>query len=185
MTPVSACIGLGSNLGHRASALRRAVREIGRTCGRVTATSWLYETQPQLVEDQPAFLNAACTVETVLPPLELLSRLKAIERAAGRLARGPRYGPRPLDLDVCTYGSEQVAEPLLTVPHARLGERGFVLRPLLDMHPAMRHPVSHVPLRDMLHAVGDGGVQKVVAVPARCAKSGEVLRETIWPVDRP
>lgn len=133
----AALVALGSNLGAREALLGSALRAIARECGRVQAVSHLYETQPAYVEDQPAFLNAACLVETDLDPHRLLERLRGIETAHGRdrSADAVRFGPRSLDLDVITYEDRVIDTPDLTVPHPRACERDFVLYPLLDIAP--------------------------------------------------
>ena len=129
---VLAYIGLGSNLGQRGRNLTRALRAISATCGRIKDTSYLYESKAELVEDQPAFLNAAVAIETDLEPLALLRQLQAIEHGKS----SERYGPRELDLDVLLYGadSEQIdLGPELVIPHQRAHERDFVLQPLVDL----------------------------------------------------
>jgi 2-amino-4-hydroxy-6-hydroxymethyldihydropteridine diphosphokinase len=133
---------MGSNLGDREGALRRAVVLLEAEPGiRVAAVSSLRETEPVGYEDQPRFLNGACAVETQLEPHELLARLLAIETALGRTRDGvPRYGPRTVDLDLLLYGQETVDEPDLTVPHPRLAERRFALEPLAELDPGLTLP---------------------------------------------
>lgn len=121
LRPVSAFICLGSNLGHRARHLGQALNAL-RSCGRVVKTSALYITAPQHIAEQPDFLNGACELHTLLPPDELLCRLKAIEARLGRDFSGVRYGPRVVDLDIATYGEHAVeiaATPVgpLSIPH--------------------------------------------------------------------
>jgi 2-amino-4-hydroxy-6-hydroxymethyldihydropteridine diphosphokinase len=87
---------------------------------QVTRCSSLYETSAAYVTDQPSFLNAALLVTTELQPPQLLSRLKHIEQSAGRdIAGGPRWGPRPLDLDIILYGSQHYRDERLQIPHPR------------------------------------------------------------------
>jgi 2-amino-4-hydroxy-6-hydroxymethyldihydropteridine diphosphokinase len=155
--PVSptAHIGLGSNLGDRLANLRAAVERLAADDVRVVACSPVYETAPQgPVPDQPAFLNAACAVETALAPRALLARLLEVERALGRVRDVPQ-GPRTVDLDLLLCGAALVDEPGLQVPHPRLAERAFVLRPLLDLAPDLRHPRTGAPLRERLAALRD------------------------------
>ena len=85
-------------------------------------------------------MNAACAVETELPPRRLLERLLAVERALGRERTGSRFGPRTIDLDLLLYGDETIDEPGLTVPHPRLAERRFVLEPLAELEPDLSLP---------------------------------------------
>jgi len=124
-----AFVALGSNVGNRQQQLCAAWRSIQETLGRVVATSPLYETAAAYVTDQPSFLNAVVAVETALPPLEALSKLKAAELDLGRQVRY-RNGPREVDLDLLYLGDERVEEDALTLPHPRIDERDFVLRPL-------------------------------------------------------
>ena len=124
-----AFVALGSNVGNRQQQLCAAWRRIQDTLGRVVATSPLYETAAAYVEDQPSFLNAVVAVETTLGPLEALSKLKAAERDLGRQVRY-RNGPREVDLDLLYLGDERLEEDALTLPHPRIHERDFVLRPL-------------------------------------------------------
>merc|ERR1711965_183530 len=124
-----AFVALGSNVGNRQQQLCAAWRSIQDTLGRVVATSPLYETAAAYVEDQPSFLNAVVAVETALPPLEALSLLKEAERDLGRQVRY-RNGPREVDLDLLYLGDERVEADALTLPHPRIHERDFVLRPL-------------------------------------------------------
>jgi len=100
----------------------------------VEAVSRVYETAPREVEDQPAFLNAACRVRTELDPSALLDLVKGIERELGRV-EGPRFGPRAIDLDILMWEGGAWRDARLEVPHPRLGERRFALVPLLDVSP--------------------------------------------------
>jgi 2-amino-4-hydroxy-6-hydroxymethyldihydropteridine diphosphokinase len=139
---VRAYVGLGSNLGEREATLRQALEALGSTEGiEVVAVSSFRETDPVGVVDQPRFVNAAATLETSLPPRELLERLLDVERAAGR-DRGTeeRWGPRTVDLDLLLYEDETIDEPGLEVPHPRLAERAFVLEPLLELDPGLQLP---------------------------------------------
>ncbi len=133
-------LGLGANLGDRAANLAEAIRRLTETRGvRLIRRSGLYETAPVGVTDQPPFLNAVLEAETTLDPRELLARLKAIEAALGRQP-GPRWGPRPIDLDILLFGDAHVAEPDLTIPHPALWDRLFVLAPLTELHPDLPAP---------------------------------------------
>lgn len=140
-----AALGLGANLGDRRAQLQRAVDLLAATPGiEVAAASPLYETAAHTWtpgDEQPAYYNAALHVRTALAPAVLLERCLAIERAVGRhRAAGVRWAPRPLDLDVLLYDDLVVDRPGLTLPHPRLAERRFVLRPLADLMPARRVP---------------------------------------------
>ncbi len=132
---ITVYLGLGSNQGDRIAHLRAALAALaalpGTTVGGVSA---LYESAPWGVLDQPPFLNAAAAITTDLAPTALLQVVKGIERAAGREA-GPRWGPRPLDIDLLLYDDQQVDTPDLIIPHPRLADRRFVLTPLADLLP--------------------------------------------------
>jgi 2-amino-4-hydroxy-6-hydroxymethyldihydropteridine diphosphokinase len=129
---VRAFIGLGSNLGDRLANLSDAVGRLAKTDGvTVTRVSRIYETAP-VGPPQPDYLNAVADVRTSLPARVLLEALLAIEADLGRV-RGERWGPRVIDLDLLTYGREEIDEPGLTVPHPRMHERAFVLVPLLEL----------------------------------------------------
>lgn len=130
-----AYVGLGSNLGDRETAIRRAAELVG-----ARRLSSIRETEPWGVEAQPRFLNAVAEVETELEPRPFLERLLAVERELGRVREGPRYGPRTIDLDLLLYGDRVVGEPGLEVPHPRLGERLFVLEPLAELAPGLEIP---------------------------------------------
>ena len=124
-------LALGSNQGDRQAALAAAARHLAG-CLHVERLSSLYETEPAYVSDQPRFLNMALAGTTTLTPHALLGCLKAIEREMGRVG-GIRWGARPIDLDILVYGELQLETPELTIPHARMTERRFVLEPLSEI----------------------------------------------------
>jgi len=134
-------LALGSNLGDRAAHIARALDLLVSDAGCTIAdTAFLYETPPAYVVDQPSFLNTACKIYTELSPHDLLAALKRIEAALGRQPT-VRYGPRTVDLDILFYDDLELRDPDLTIPHALLHEREFVLRPLCDIASAHEHPV--------------------------------------------
>lgn len=126
-------LALGSNVGDRLGHMRHAVAALERV-GTVEAVSSLYETEPVGDTNQGRFLNAAVSVETELSAPDVLRRVLDIEREAGRIRDG-RWGPRTLDIDIITHGSEQIDEENLTVPHPRARERRFVLEPVAEIAP--------------------------------------------------
>ena len=140
----AAVISLGSNLGDRLANVLKAVAALSDADINVTKLSRLYETAPAYVTDQPAFLNAAALVTTPedLDPLELLQRVKLIEKSLGRnLQGGVRYGPRPIDLDIIFHDDGTITEKeTLLVPHPRWQERDFVKAPLADLYDPLSSP---------------------------------------------
>ena len=133
-------LGLGANLGDRSANLARAIGELARSPGvRVVRRSGLYESDPCGVTDQPPFLNAVLEAETTLDPAALLALLKRVEVQLGR-ELGPRWGPRPIDLDILLHGDARVDTVELTVPHRELWDRAFVLAPLAELQPDLVGP---------------------------------------------
>lgn len=135
-----AYIGLGSNIGDREENLRQAIGSLGETEGiEVRKESGLYETEPVGFINQPAFLNAVVEVETGLSARELLAATKAIEKRQKR-ERGPRWGPRTIDLDILLYDESVISEDGLTLPHPEASSRAFVLVPLVEIAPEVEIP---------------------------------------------
>jgi 2-amino-4-hydroxy-6-hydroxymethyldihydropteridine diphosphokinase len=135
-----ALIGLGSNVGDRLQFLQRAVKQLGETSGvQVRDVSSVYETEPVGPAAQAWFLNAVVAVDTSLNPVTLLQLTQAIERALGRETTY-HWGPRTIDLDILLYGNTQVNTATLTIPHAELCQRAFVMIPLLELVPGLVLP---------------------------------------------
>jgi 2-amino-4-hydroxy-6-hydroxymethyldihydropteridine diphosphokinase len=128
-----AFVSLGSNLGDRAEHLRAAREALSALPGTsVIAASRLYETAPQDLEAQDAFLNQVVCLETGLEPLDLLHECQRIEREHGR-TREIRFGPRTLDIDILLFQDVESDDPELTLPHPRMVKRAFVLVPLAEV----------------------------------------------------
>ncbi|RSH87120.1 trifunctional dihydropteroate synthetase [Saitozyma podzolica] len=154
-------IALGSNIGDRISHIRRAVAALQEGGCELVGCSRLYESEPMYVEDQERFINGAIEIRSSLKPLDLLRLLKRTERLIGR-TKTFRNGPRVLDLDLVLYGDQVVRHGSpgdaededgvgwLECPHPRVGEREFVLRPLVDIAPDYIHPILRVPLLTLL-----------------------------------
>ncbi|MDB5269881.1 MAG: 2-amino-4-hydroxy-6-hydroxymethyldihydropteridine pyrophosphokinae [Hymenobacter sp.] len=136
---VLAYLLLGSNLGDRAALLAQARARLATTAGAIVAESGIYETAAWGREDQPAFLNQALAVRTVLSPEELLTACLSTEQAAGR-ERREHWGSRTLDVDILFFGPGIIATPTLSVPHPRLAERRFALVPLAEIAGSLVHP---------------------------------------------
>jgi len=141
MLPLTrALIGLGSNVSDRLQFLQRAVKHLGETIGvQVRDVSSVYETEPVGPAAQAWFLNAVVAVDTSLSPVTLLQQTQAIERALGRETTY-HWGPRTIDLDILLYGDTQVNTATLTIPHAELCQRAFVMIPLLELVPSLVLP---------------------------------------------
>ena len=135
-----AYIAIGSNVGDRVFAFSQAINMLKNDVGLIHSTSHLYETPPMYYTDQPSFLNAMVLIETNLSPFELLKSLKNIEDTVGRQISF-RNGPRLIDLDIIMYNDAHIEDEILQIPHPRLHERAFVLKPLVDINPTLVHPI--------------------------------------------
>ncbi len=147
--PATAYIALGSNLGDRRRLLDDALQLL-REQVRVTAVSSYHETEPVGgPPGQGAYLNAAAELQTDLAPREMLRLLLDVESRLGRV-RQERFGPRTIDLDLLLYGEATSDDAEMTLPHPRMHERLFVLRPLVEIAPRARHPRLGLTVREML-----------------------------------
>ncbi len=167
MSPLAA-ISLGANLPSKAGSpeqtLLAAIDELSGA-GRVEARSSLYRTEPVGIADQPAFVNAAVTLTTAFAPEMLLDFLLSIERRYGRDRQNdPPKGPRTLDLDLLLFDTLVVNVPNLTLPHPGLAERRFVLAPLAEIAPDLRHPVLGRTVVELLANLPDTGANRIEAV---------------------
>jgi len=168
----TAYLGLGSNQGDRLQHLQRGVERLQRYEQlRVAAASPVYETEAHTMapdEQQPAFYNAVIGVETGRTPDALLRAAQAVEAAEGRVRDGDPWQPRPLDVDLLVVGEKTRTTDRLTLPHPRLAERRFVLRPWADLAPNLRVPPPFdATVRTLLDACRDG---------AALRRTGERLR---------
>jgi 2-amino-4-hydroxy-6-hydroxymethyldihydropteridine diphosphokinase len=156
-----AYIGLGSNIGDRRAALEEAVRRLEAGAGRVAARSSIYRADPVEVIDQEEFLNQVLALDTALEAADLLDRCLDIERAMGRV-RTRDKGPRVIDLDLLFHGDAILKGRGLEVPHPRLHLRRFVLAPLAEIAPGLRHPVLGLTVAVLLDRCPDrSGVDRL------------------------
>jgi 2-amino-4-hydroxy-6-hydroxymethyldihydropteridine diphosphokinase len=151
-------VGLGANLGEAVRTLQLAVQQLRQLpTTQVVAVSPFYLTSP-VDATGPDYTNAVVEIGTQMQPAALLQALQGIEAEHGR-SRPYRHAPRTLDLDLLLYGQRVDDDPALTLPHPRLHRRAFVLRPLLDIAPALGHPLLG-PLADLLPGVADQVLRK-------------------------
>jgi 2-amino-4-hydroxy-6-hydroxymethyldihydropteridine diphosphokinase len=156
--PCRVFLGLGSNQGQRAANLDRAVTLLAPRVS-IARLSSFYDTAPQGNPAQPRFLNAVCEAETALSPAALLGWVKEIEGRMGRRS-GPLNSPRPIDIDILLYGNIELQTPELVIPHPRLAQREFVLRPLAEIAPGLVPPGLGANISRLLEQVaGTQGVQ--------------------------
>ncbi|HEX8838798.1 MAG TPA: 2-amino-4-hydroxy-6-hydroxymethyldihydropteridine diphosphokinase [Candidatus Acidoferrum sp.] len=139
MAETTVYLSLGSNIGDRENNLRKAIRALAEANLRVTRVSSFYETEPVDLREQPWFLNCVVRGEAQTPALDLLHALRGIEAHMGSEKLVPK-GPRLIDIDILLYGDATVDRPELQVPHPRMLQRKFVLVPLAEIAPNLRHP---------------------------------------------
>ncbi|POW19834.1 hypothetical protein PSHT_04186 [Puccinia striiformis] len=146
-------LGLGSNVGDRLRNISNAINSLSHLnpSTRLLDSSFVYQSEPMYVSDQPDFLNAACKISTPLNPQELLKLIKIIEVDQGRkLQNVPRNGPRPIDIDILLYNSEIIKQENLIIPHIGILERQFVLDPLTDVARQTIHPGTQMTIGKLL-----------------------------------
>jgi len=159
----TAFLALGSNVGDREANLREAVERLESDEIRVRRRSSLYETAPQELLDQPCFLNAVVEVETSLFPMQLLARVRQIERKMGRRRVIPKGQPT-IDIDILFHGRAVIRTAELEVPHPRMAQRRFVLEPLAEIAPDLRHPLTGKTASEMLSGLEPQGVRRLDAI---------------------
>lgn len=139
----------GANLGNREQNLTQARELIIEECGNIVASSSLYETAAWGNTDQPAFLNQALTLHTLLNEKQLIRKLLKIEKQMGRI-REEKYGPRIIDIDILLFNNEKYNYRFLKIPHPEMQNRRFALLPLAEIAPEILHPVFNKTIEQLL-----------------------------------
>jgi len=147
-------LSLGSNLGDRAAQIESALARLAEENVRIVKRSSFYETEPVEFLAQGWFLNIAVEAETELMPRQLLRVIRQIERELGR-KRIVRSGPRTIDIDILLLGANIMSAADLEIPHPRMTERRFVLVPMAEIAPTIRHPVLRLTMTELLAATKD------------------------------
>ncbi|HET8824116.1 MAG TPA: 2-amino-4-hydroxy-6-hydroxymethyldihydropteridine diphosphokinase [Terriglobales bacterium] len=157
-------LSLGSNLDERAANLRIALEKLA-DLGTVKAVSAFYETEPVGLAAQPWFLNCAAKLDTEKMPRQLITGILNLEQEMGRQLK-LKNGPRIIDIDILLFGTSVIETAGLTVPHPRMHERRFVLEPLAEIAPEVRHPVFKRTIRELRDALPPGQtVRRVLEAP--------------------
>jgi 2-amino-4-hydroxy-6-hydroxymethyldihydropteridine diphosphokinase len=144
-------ISIGSNIGKPEENCRKGISALRKTNGiQLKKMSKFYETEPVDYKDQAWFINAVVEIKTILDPIKLFNYLKLIEKKIGRSENSIRFGPRILDLDIIFFDDVVMETPDLVIPHPRMDERHFVLKPLCDINPNLVHPVLQKTIKDLL-----------------------------------
>ena len=160
-TRIRAYIGLGSNLDDPVQQVRGAIEELGELPeSSLARQSSLYGSLPLGPQDQPDFVNAVVALDTRLPPLQLLDQLQALERRHHRARGAVRWGARTLDLDLLLYGSSEIDDGRLRVPHAGAHLRAFVLVPLAEIAPDVEIP-GRGPVRGLVTGCNRDGIWRL------------------------
>lgn len=156
-------ISIGSNIGNKLENCGKGIATLTRTVETVLLKkSGFYRTEPVDYTDQDWFVNCAVKIKTSLNPFELLTELKRIEAEAGRKNNSVRFGPRVLDLDIIFFDDQTLNSDNLVIPHPRMHQRRFVLRPICDIEPDVIHPAFKKDMVALLAELGDNYAVKLI-----------------------
>jgi 2-amino-4-hydroxy-6-hydroxymethyldihydropteridine diphosphokinase len=158
-------LSLGSNLGDREQMLQSALDRLHAPDLHILRVSSVYETEPVDFKDQRLFLNLVVEAETDLFPLLLLARIQKVELQLGRKRAGPPKGPRTIDIDILLYGRSTIHSARLEIPHPRMHERRFVLAPMLELAPDLRHAALGRTMRELLANLEGQKIRKTDFTP--------------------
>ena len=156
-------VALGANLGNREANIMDAIRRIGELALDDVACSSLYESPAEDMDGAPAFINGVVGFTTACTPEALLHALQAIEVAMGRAVDHGRNTSRVIDLDIISYGSREINEPGLVIPHPRAHARGFVLMPLAELDPGLILPGQTVSVAELARSIADLAGRSTIA----------------------
>jgi 2-amino-4-hydroxy-6-hydroxymethyldihydropteridine diphosphokinase len=154
-------LSLGSNVGDREKNLRTAIAALPELGVKIKKVSSIYETEPVDLLEQPWFLNCVVGGETTVPPVELLKKLRELEKRIGS-KKLVANGPRLIDLDILVYGQQTIDSPELQVPHPRMLLRRFVLAPLAEIAPDLKHPSWSATAAQLLATLTDRSAVKKI-----------------------
>ncbi|WP_339657639.1 2-amino-4-hydroxy-6-hydroxymethyldihydropteridine diphosphokinase [uncultured Maribacter sp.] len=169
----TAYLSIGSNLGNREILLQKAIFEIGNKAGEIRQVSAIYET-PSWGFEAEDFLNACIEVQTLLSPEDLLYELLRIETDFGReRTNSTSYQSRTLDIDIIYYENKIIESNTLTIPHPKMQERKFILKPLADITPQFYHPILNKDTRNLLQGCKDKSI--IIKLPKKLFKNRHSL----------
>lgn len=158
-------LSLGSNIGDREQMLQSAIDRLHAPNLVIQRISSVYETEPVDFTAQRSYLNLVVEAGTEMFPMMLLARTQKIENQLGRKRTGPAKGPRTIDIDILLFGGSVVDSGRLEIPHPRMHERRFVLAPLVELAPDLRHPRLRSTMRDLLAGIEGQKIRKTDFTP--------------------
>ena len=152
MYPISVIIALGSNIGNYKINFHNAIELISKF-GQIKSIGNIYVSKPYGLKEQNNFFNTAIEILTTCQPMELMLKLQNVEKKLIKNKKIPN-GPRKIDLDIIFFGSKVVKNSQIQIPHSRVMDRDFVLKPICDFKPFYRHPLSKLTLKETLESLG-------------------------------